>query len=108
MNIEVVKVPKNISTVRYGICQFLVSDDHTLSLPDYVAKTLLTLSGFTCDNDLSSLDEVEALRALTKKEAYAANYIFMAYNKDLGALSDRVERAAVLMEENGAPTVSAQ
>lgn len=91
------------SAVRYGDCNFLISDDGTLDLPDYVAKSVCALSGFSSSADLSP----SAATLLAADEPFEATYLFWAYGKPLPDEDQRIAEAGLLLAQLGVPTCSA-
>lgn len=116
-----ITVPGNTNSVRYGKVNMLPDEAFHLDVPDYVAKTLITVPGVTCPADLSvSLD---AMLAATV-DRFETNYIFWAYGKvlpadtiishaedDPPAEDEAIEpdwsgQARALMTARGAPSVA--
>lgn len=100
--IVTVNCPANTNAVKYGITTFPVGGETTLDLPDYVAKSVITLSGFTCGADLSAT--YAAL--LGADEPWEANYLFGAYGQALPDPADRIAEALTLLGDKGPPAVS--
>lgn len=90
-------------SVRYGIAEFQISEDATLDLPDYVAKQVCTLSGFSSSADLSA----PAATMLAADDPSEANYIFWAYGKPLPEEDVRIAEAGLLLAQRGEPACSA-
>lgn len=91
------------SAVQYGKSQFQVSDDGTLELPDYVAKSVCGLAGFSSSADLSP----SAATLLAADEPSEANYLFWAYGKSLPDEDQRIAEAGLLLAQRGNPACSA-
>ena len=100
--IVTVNCPNNAQKVNYGATGFPLDSTHQLEVPDYVAKSVITLAGFTCSADLSAT--YAAL--LGADEPYEANYLFGAYSKALPDPDDRIAEALTLLGDNGPPSVS--
>lgn len=101
--IVTVTCPVNTIEIRYGAISFLADADHQLQVPDYVAKSVVAMPGFSASEDLSGLDIAEAIAA---SEPYECNYILLAYNQQLGDVETRVERAGAVFGSRGSPSVS--
>jgi hypothetical protein len=102
--IAIITFPHTISSVRYGIATMFPDPDHTMPVPAYVAKTLLTLPGVTgpslTDTALQLLSETEA------GSEYEANNIFVAYGQSIPPTETRIADAVTLMTARGEPAVS--
>ena len=95
--------PSNITTVRYGAAA-MMTDNNTLDVPAYVAKTLLTLPGVT--GAAQSETALQLLAATAAGSEFEANYIFYAYAKPASPVETRVADAVTLMTARNEPAVS--
>lgn len=115
-----VTVPNNTVEVKYGSMSIMPDGQNHIDVPDYVAKSLITIPNVTCPIDLSaSYDSM-----LEGSERYMTNHIFWVYGQQLPAdtiishandeppaedeiiVPDWNAAARELMTVRGAPSVS--
>jgi len=91
--------PSGIERVAYGAAG-MMPDKGTLDVPDYVAKSLLTLSGVTGPSVVGTVPDLMAADA-----DYELNYMFLAYGVR-PPMTDVQAQAQVLFTARGEPPVS--
>lgn len=101
--IVTVQGPLNVIDVRFGLLHFKPESDGTLDLPDYVAKAIVALPGFSSVANLTA-----TATAMVQASAPAeTNYLFGAYGQELPEFDQRVADAVALVTARGLPTCSA-
>lgn len=95
-----IKAPNNIDRVRYGQIEMLVSEDGTIDVPAYVAKTLAG-SGFIVSpaSDIAST----ILQLIAAGDPFEANYLFQAYGKPIPQ-----DKTGPVLDGQGQPTGETQ
>ena len=96
-----VTLPAGRLSVMYGGSKLGADDTRVLSIPEYVAKTVLTLPG-TTGPDLSAQTAAQYLAATTSDDEFEANYIFWAYGKPVPD-TDPVAAGVTLITNAGEP-----
>ena len=102
MSIVAVTCPGGVTRVTYGAIAFQPSGAE-LDVPAYVAKTLITLAGFSCAANLAP--SYDTLIASTNGASlWELNYLFYAWGKNP---NPTIVAAQALMDASGAPAVGA-
>lgn len=102
-----VTVPAGTSQIKYGACIMAPDPGNTIPVPDYVAKTLCTLPGFSTSPALT-LTPAQLLAAGPASANWQASYLLRAWNKPLsGDTTADFNAATALLAAQGAPAVSA-
>jgi len=72
-----ITLPANAAGAKYGRIEFQAAEDHTLDIPDYVAKALLTLPGAFGLPEMSPTADL-----LARADAdWELNYLFLAHGR---------------------------
>jgi hypothetical protein len=102
MAIVTIQCPLSVSRVGYGRVGLHPDGAGQLVVPDYVAKTMLTLPGVTGP----ALTESAAALLAAVDEDFETNYLFLAFGRPLPD-DNKVSAASALLAANGEPAVSA-
>ena len=96
-----IAIPSANRGVLYGQVQMLADASHHMLVPDYVAFTLLKLSGVS----LASGTATGSAAALLAAADQEANYVFQANGQNLPA-APRLPGAITLFGSSGEPSAS--
>ena len=101
MSIVMIQIPLSANGVSYGRSKLQADQNGQLQIPDYVAKTLLNLSGVTGP----AISGTEATLLAAADDDWEANYLFWAFGQQPPP-TGKVAAASALLTTNGVPFVS--
>lgn len=100
-----VNCPSDKTSVRYGQAEMKPDESHHLDVPNYVARQLVSLPGFSSSANLVASSA--SMLAASVAEDGECNYIFWGHSVTLPDLATRHDDAVALLADRGDPAVSA-